>query len=304
MGVYEILIPLLALVAVTATGGALLARRARTAAAMRVRIADSGEQVVASSALPARGMARSIERAATAVSFGSPSAKLREQLARAGYYAANAGSVFLGLKTLIFLTSAAGLTAIVLPMGFAPAPTMTMVFCAAALSSFIPNIVVRARRASRANNMRQHLPDALDLLEICVSSGLGLDAAWNSVSDEVRGVSTALADEMALTSLQLRLGGSRSVAMRNMAERTGVDEVASLVAALVQSERFGTSISDALRVFAGSMRERRSMNAAEAAEKTAVKLLFPMVLFIFPAVFVVTVGPAAVQIYKMISGQL
>ena len=133
---------------------------------------------------------------------------------------------------------------------------------------------------------------------------MGLDTAWNSVSEEVRGVSTALADEMALTSLQLRLGGSRSVAMRNMAERTGVDEVASLVAALVQSERFGTSISDALRTFAGSMRERRSQNAAEAAEKTAVKLLFPMVLFIFPAVFVVTVGPAAVQIYKMISGQL
>ena len=92
--------------------------------------------------------------------------------------------------------------------------------------------------------------------------------------------------------------------MRNMAERTGVDEVASLVAVLVQSERFGTSISEALRAFSGGMRERRSQNAAEAAEKTAVKLLFPMVLFIFPAVFVVTVGPAAVQLYKLISGRM
>ena len=304
MDVHEILIPLLALVAVTATGAALLVRRGRTAAAMRVRIANSGQQVVATSALPTRGVARSLERAATAVSFGSPSAKLREQLARAGYYSPNAGSVYLGLKTLIFLTAVAGLTSILLPLGFAPVPTMAIVFCCAAVLSFIPNIVVRARRVSRATDMRQHLPDALDLLEICVSSGMGLDTAWNSVSDEVRGVSTALADEMALTSLQLRLGGTRSVAMRNMAERTGVDEVSSMVAALVQSERFGTSISDALRMFAGSMRERRSQNAAEAAEKTAVKLLFPMVLFIFPAVFVVTVGPAAVQIYKMISGQL
>jgi tight adherence protein C len=299
MDVHEILIPLLALVAVTATGGALLVRRGRTAAAMRVRIADSGQQVVATSALPTRGVARSLERAATAVSFGSPSPKLREQLARAGYYAANAGSVFLGLKTLIFLTSVAGLTSVLLPLGFAPAPTMVIVFGCAAVLSFIPNIVVKAKRISRATDMKQHLPDALDLLEICVSSGMGLDTAWNSVSDEVRGVSTALADEMALTSLQLRLGGTRSVAMRNMAERTGVDEVSSLVAALVQSERFGTSISDALRVFAGSMRERRSAQAREAAEKTAVKLLFPMVLFIFPAVFVVTVGPACIIIIKL-----
>ena len=92
--------------------------------------------------------------------------------------------------------------------------------------------------------------------------------------------------------------------MRAMAERTGVDEVSSLVAVLVQSERFGTSISDALRAFAGAMRERRSQDAAEAAGRTAVKLLFPMVLFIFPAVFVVTVGPSAVQLYKLISGQL
>ena len=303
MNVHEVLIPLLAMVAVTATGGALLVRRGRTAAAMRARIADAGPQVVAMSALPARGMTRSIERAATAVSLGSPSAKLREQLARAGYYSSNAGSVFLGLKTLIFLTSITGLTSVLLPLGFSPAPTMSVVFCCAAVLSFIPNIVVRARRVSRATDMKQHLPDALDLLEICVSSGMGLDTAWNSVSDEVRGVSTALADEMALTSLQLRLGGTRSVAMRAMAERTGVDEVSSLVAALVQSERFGTSISDALRVFAGTMRERRSQYAAEAAEKTAVKLLFPMVLFIFPAVFVVTVGPAAVTIYKMFSGQ-
>lgn len=304
MNVYEFLIPLLAMVAVTATGGALLLRRGRTASAMRGRITASPQELVALGPLPAGGVAHSIERAASAVSFGSPSLKLREELARAGYYAPNAGSVFLGLKTLVFLTTAAGLTSALLPLGYSPMITMTVVLGGAALLSFIPNIVLAVKRKARATDIRQHLPDALDLLEICVSSGMGLDAAWNSVSDEVRGVSTGLADEMALTSLQLRLGGARSVAMRNMADRTDVDEVGSLVAVLVQSERFGTSIGDALRTFAEAMRERRSQNAAEAAEKTAVKLLFPMVLFIFPAIFVVTVGPAAVQIYKMISGQM
>jgi tight adherence protein C len=304
MDVYEVIVPLLAFIAVTATGGALLVRRGRTAAAVRVRIGEGQSTVpYAEGAIPLRGASR-LEKAASAVSLGKPSPRLREELARAGYYAPNAASVYLGLKTLGFLTTAAGLTAVTLPMGLAAAPTVAIILGSAALVSFVPNIVVQAKRRARAGEIKRHLPDALDLLEICVSSGMGLDTAWNSVADEVRGVSRALADEMALTSLQLRLGASRSVAMRRMAERTGVSEVASLVAVLVQSERFGTSISEALRTFAGSMRERRSQNAAESAEKMAVKLLFPMVLFIFPAVFVVTVGPAAIQIYKLISGDL
>jgi len=306
MDFYELIVPMLAFVAVTATGGALLLRRGRTTATLRGRMAQPVQQeLVLQAAIPSAGINRStIEKAATAVSWGQPSPRLREELARAGYYDPNAGSVYIGLKTLIFLSATAGLTAVLLPMGYSPAGTMTLVVCCATLLSFVPNFVVQARRRARAADIKQHLPDALDLLEICVSSGMGLDAAWNSVADEVRSVSRALADEMALTSLQLRLGASRSVAMRRMAERTGVDEVGSLVAVLVQSERFGTSISDALRTFAGSMRERRSQHAAEAAEKMAVKLLFPMVMFIFPAVFVTTVGPAAIQIYKLISGDM
>jgi tight adherence protein C len=236
--------------------------------------------------------------------MGAPSPRLREELAKAGYYAGNAAAVYLGLKTLIFLFTTAGLTSVLLPLGFAPSTTFLAVLACATVLSFGPNLVVSAKRKARAAEIKRHLPDALDLLEICVSAGMSLDTAWNSVSDEVRGVSPALADEMALTSLQLKLGAARSVAMRRMAERTGVDEVASLVAVLVQSERFGTRISDALRTFAEAMRERRSQNAAEAAEKMAVKLLFPMVLFIFPPMFVVAVGPAGLQIYKMISGEM
>jgi tight adherence protein C len=306
MSIHSILIPLLAMIAVTATGGAVLAwiRSRHIASTVRLRIGEGGQAMEVAETSRDYGVSRSIERAASAVSWGKPTPKLRQQLARAGFHAPNAGSVFLGLKTLIFFTTVTGLTAVLVPLGFSTLNTFGIVFAGAALLSFIPNIVVSARRGGRSAEMKRHLPDALDLLEICVSSGMGLDTAWNSVADEVRGVSPALADEMALTSLQLRLGGSRSIAMKNMAERTGVDEIGSLVAVLVQSERFGTSISDALRAFAGAMRERRSQNAAEAAEKTAVKLLFPMVLFIFPAVFVVTVGPAAVQLYKLISGQM
>jgi tight adherence protein C len=132
------------------------------------------------------------------------------------------------------------------------------------------------------------------MLEICVSAGMGLDAAWNSVSDEVRRVSDHMSDEMELTNLEINLGTPRAVAMRHMAERTGVEDISSLVTLLLQSERFGASIVDALRTFARSLREIRSQRAEENAEKMAVKLLFPMVFFIFPVLFVVMVGPAVI----------
>jgi tight adherence protein C len=128
---------------------------------------------------------------------------------------------------------------------------------------------------------------------------MGMDMAWNSVSDEVRAVSPTLADEMALTNLEIHLGAPRVVAMRNMARRTGADELSSLVAVLVQSERFGTSVVDALRTYANAMRETRSMRSQEAAEKMAVKLLFPMILFIFPSVILVMIGPAGMTLYKV-----
>ena len=140
------------------------------------------------------------------------------------------------------------------------------------------------------------MPDAIDLLEICVSSGMGLDMAWNSVAHEIRRVSSILADEMALTNLEIHLGADRADAMRHTSDRTGADEMASLASVLVQSERFGTSIADALRTYATSMREQRSQRAEEAAEKMAVKLLIPMVVFIFPTILVVTAGPAGVKL--------
>ena len=146
-----------------------------------------------------------------------------------------------------------------------------------------------------------HLPDAIDLLEVCVSAGIGLDLAWNLVSDEIHRVCPMLADEMALTNLEIHLGSPQTVAMRNLAKRTGVQEISRLVAVLVQSERFGTSVADTLRTFAAAMREGRSARAEEAAERMAVAMLLPMILFIFPAVFVVVAGPAGIILAKMLS---
>jgi tight adherence protein C len=150
----------------------------------------------------------------------------------------------------------------------------------------------------RRDEIRRFLPDVVDLLEICVSSGIGLDMAWNIVSDEIHQVSQVLATAMNLSNFEIHLGASRTEAMRNMAARTGADQLSSLAAILVQSERFGTSVAVALKEFAASMREERRMNAEESAEKMAVKLIVPMVLCIFPAVIVVTIGPAAITIMQ------
>ena len=169
---------------------------------------------------------------------------------------------------------------------------VTGILCGGAMLFLIPNLVVHHRRTKRRREVRAHLPDALDLLEICVSAGMGLDLAWNSVADEIRGVSPTLADEMALTNFEIHLNAPRAAAMRHMAERTRADELSSLVAVLVQSERFGTSIGEALRTFSESMRDSRSQQAEETAEKMVVKLLFPMILLIFPAIFIVICGPA------------
>jgi tight adherence protein C len=146
------------------------------------------------------------------------------------------------------------------------------------------------------------LPDAVDLLEICVSGGMGLDQAWNVVTDKISSVSMLLGDEMAFTNLEIHMGASRSLAMRHLGERTGCQEASSLAAALTQSEQFGTSIGETLRTFASAMRESRSMQAAEIAEKMAVKLLFPLVFLIFPAIIVVVAGPAGIEWAKVISG--
>jgi tight adherence protein C len=298
----EFLLPLLTFLSVFAIGSAILAARVRSKDPVKARLREL-EQTGGETDKKDQGLMPRLARLSKMFSRSNPSQKLQAKLAKAGYHDKSAASVFLGVKMvlLIFGSVATALATLSIEMSLALRPLV--VFAGGALLSFIPNIVVRVRREKRRNDVRSNLPDAVDLLEICVSAGMGLDMAWNAVADEIRRVSTILADEMALTNLEMHLGVSRTLAMRHMVERTGADELSSLIAVLVQSERFGTSITEALRTFATSTREVRSQRAEESAEKMPVKLLFPMVFFIFPVVLVVVAGPAGMTLMEIMGGK-
>ena len=313
---YELFIPILAGLAVMALGGAIMLARAARRAPLRERLrgpvsfpgpGGGGSASVSLAAGPPTNTGFSAGVDDVLVEIGrrvggrKTSASLSERLVQAGYHDRRAPAVFIGAKAVLLIGGAAllGLLMLSLRIEAEPSVKITAALCGAGLLFFVPNLIVASRRSKRRAEIRRHLPDAIDLLEICASAGMGMDMAWNSVSDEVRAVSPTLADEMALTNLEIHLGAPRVVAMRNMARRTGADELSSLVAVLVQSERFGTSVVDALRTYANAMRETRSMRSQEAAEKMAVKLLFPMILFIFPSVILVMVGPAGMTLFKV-----
>jgi tight adherence protein C len=311
----DLLVPILCGVAVMALGAALLLYRVLRRAPVRARLGigepsfAAGADIGGGGGGPTYGAMEAggtrfndmLDEIGRRVGGGKTSTTLAEQLVQAGYHDRRAAAVYLGAKTTLLLAGVFGFGLLVLPLKMSPAMKLLVALWGTGLLFFIPNLVVARHRARRKYEVRSHLPDAIDLLEICASAGMGLDMAWNSVADEVRSVSPTLADEMALTNLEIHLGAPRVTAMRNMGKRTGADEIYSLVAVLVQSERFGTSIVDALRTYANSMRETRSMHSQELAEKMAVKLLFPMILFIFPSVILVMIGPAGMTLYKVFS---
>jgi tight adherence protein C len=170
----------------------------------------------------------------------------------------------------------------------------------AALGYFLPNAFLEQRIAQRKREVFESFPDAMDLITVCVEAGLGLDAALSRVGEEMHVRSPILGEELHLINLELRAGSSRERALRNLALRTGVEEIDALVAMLVQSDRFGTSVADSLRVHAESLRTKRRLRAEEAAAKIAVKLLFPLIFFIFPSMLLVLLGPALIGIHSIL----
>jgi tight adherence protein C len=299
----QIVIPALVAVFVVAMGGAvLLGRYARKAPLQaRLRGLASGGTIALTPEADSQRFGDLVQNLGSAVSSGRSSRTLREQLTQAGYHDPNAAAVYLGAKALLLTVGLLASAALTLVLSLDMQYKLLIVMTASLLMFFFPNLVVASRRSKRRGEIRRHLPDAIDLLEICASAGMGIDMAWNSVTEEVRAVSPTLADEMALTNLEIHLGAPRTDAMRHMAQRTGADELSSLVAVLVQSDRFGTSITEALRTFATSMREARSQRAQESAEKMAVKLIFPMIIFIFPAAVLVMAGPAFIMLQGVLS---
>jgi tight adherence protein C len=163
---------------------------------------------------------------------------------------------------------------------------------------YLPSIILWWLRKKRMEAVFLTLPDALDLLVVCVESGLGLDAAMRKVCEELSDHAKVIAEEFSLANFQLQMGRPRREVLHDLGIRTGVDDVKSLAAILIQADRFGSSIAQALRVQSDSMRTRRKQIAEEKAAKTAVQLLFPLILFIFPGIFVVLVGPAAINIME------
>jgi tight adherence protein C len=223
---------------------------------------------------------------------------LKVDLANAGFRGENAVAVFQGLRIatlLLFLVPA------VLFFGLRYGVTLKSVqwiVIFAGFGFFIPKWALAWLKWTRQQEIFLTLPDALDLLVVCVESGLGLDAAMRKVTDEMKGHAKVICAELALANLQLQMGRPRREVLHDLGVRTGVDDVKALAAILIQADRFGASIAQALRVQSDSMRTRRKQIAEEKAAKTAVKLIFPLVLFIFPAVFVVLVGPAAILIKR------
>lgn len=301
MELYELLIPILTFLSVALIGAAVLIARGakREAIMMRLEQFDAPDASARPNTEDDSFLLRLMQHIGSILTPDNQVISLRRHLAHAGFFSPNAIPVYIGFKTLAVLMGLVGCALLVMPMNLMMPLKVMIIVGGAWTVSLLPSLIVDIRRNVRSTDVRMYLPDAVDLLEICVSAGMGLDMAWNAVADEIRRVSRVLADEMALTNLEIHLGANRATAMRHMAERTGSDDLSSLVGVLVQSERFGTPISDALRTFAESMRESRSARAAESAEKLGVKMLIPMILFILPAILIVMGGGAFIKIYTL-----
>ena len=226
---------------------------------------------------------------------------LRLRMIQAGYPNPSAVPLYLGARIGLPLTLAAGMMILMPAMGQRFAVALLASVWAGLIGYVLPTFYIRARINKRQREIQKALPDALDLFVVCVEAGLGLNQAIQRVSEEIERVSPVLAEQLALVNLEIRAGTPRDEAFRNLGDRTGVQDVKSLMAMLIQTDRFGTSIAQALRTHADTMRTKRRQRAEEAAAKTTIKLVFPLVLFVFPALFVIILGPAVIQIIETLS---
>ena len=255
----------------------------------------------------AGAMAKALEKGGAA--FSKPlqpkseleRSKLKTKLANAGFRGDGAGSIFLGLKfagLLVGLFIGGGTI-----LGLAGIGRNSLIWAmgVAGFFFYLPDLVVGLIGRKRKEGIFLGLPDALDLMVVCVEAGLGLDQAMRKVSEEMKKSYRILAEEFAMSNFQLQMGRPRVEVLHELGIRTGVSDLRALAGVLIQADKFGSSVALALRVQSDSMRTRRRQLAEEKAAKTAVKMIFPLVLFIFPGIFVILVGPAAItMINKML----
>jgi len=227
-------------------------------------------------------------------------AKLRKQLMQAGFRAHNAPQTYRAIQIssmgLLPLTVAAFYAVMAKPIGSAVLP----ILLAFILGFFIPRFTLTQLIKRRKLRIQWGLPDALDLMVVCIEAGLGLNAAMVRVSEEIHEVHPDISQEFGLANLEIRVGRSREEALSNLAERTGVEDLSSLVSMLIQADRFGTSITRAIRVYSEALRTKRRQRAEQGAQMAAVKLLLPLAAFLFPTLFIAILGPAALNLLDAI----
>jgi tight adherence protein C len=227
---------------------------------------------------------------------------LRKTFLKAGYRGEDVTLFFFGIKAFLAILFFVAFFLMKLYVFKTMKPLHFMFFSVLSLliGLYLPNLWLKLKIVRRREKVQEGLPDALDLMVVCVEAGTGLDAAINRVGEEMKLSNKVLSEEFRLLNLELRAGKQRHDALRNLALRTDLEDVSSLVTLLIQTERFGTSIAQALRVHADFMRTKRYQRAEELAQKMPVKLIFPLILFIFPALLVVILGPAVINIFRIL----
>lgn len=223
--------------------------------------------------------------------------KLNERLAYAGFRGEAAPGLFLSMKFVGLLLGFVLAGGAMVFTGMTQTALMRVVLVAGGLF-YLPDLAIWLLARRRKQAVFLSLPDALDLMVVCVEAGLGLDQAMRRVAEELKKSHRVIAEEFSISNFQLQMGKNRRDVLQDLGNRTGVDDLRSLASVLIQAEKFGTGVGTALRVQSDSMRTRRRQLAEEKAAKTAVQLIFPLVLFIFPGIFVVLVGPAAITMVR------
>lgn len=231
---------------------------------------------------------------------------LRTRFISAGIRNSNAPILFYAAKTALPLIFAgAGFLALeVANIALERDALILVLLILATVGCYLPNVMLGRAIKARKREIFENFPDAADLMLVCVEAGLGLDAAMVKVSEEMKIKSVALTEELHLTNLETRAGSTREQALRNLGLRTGVEEISAFVSMLSQADKFGTSVGESLRIFAEDLRHKREIRAEEQAAKLSTKMLFPLVLCIFPAISMVILGPAAVKVIRVIAPML
>lgn len=227
---------------------------------------------------------------------------IRTRFMNAGIRNPSAPMLYFGAKTILAL-GLPGLTYFYCVLSSATISlnsTLVLLLAVATIGYYLPNAILARLVMVRQREIFETFPDALDLMTVCVEAGLGVEAAIDRVAGDIGHKSMVLSEELSMVGLELRAGSDRERALRNLAIRTGVEEVEAWVALIIQAERFGTSIASALRIHAEMLRTKRRQRAEEAAAKIALKLLFPLIFCIFPSLLLVLLGPAFIQIYRVL----